>query len=51
LCRGSARKPDGRKSDGEIVADNRDRLADDCGVALDEYWNAVDRITGGKVNE
>ena len=28
----------------EIVADNRDRLADDCGVALDDYWNAVAKI-------
>jgi len=34
----------------EIVADNRDRLADNCGAALDDYWNAVDQITGGKVN-
>lgn len=25
----------------EIVADNRDRLADDCRADLDGYWNAV----------
>ena len=28
----------------EIVADNRDRLADDCQADLDDYWNAVARI-------
>lgn len=26
----------------EIVADNRDRLADDCRADLDGYWNAVE---------
>lgn len=25
----------------EFVADNRDRLADDCGADLDAYWDAV----------
>jgi len=29
----------------EIVADNRDRAADDCQADLDGYWQSVDDIT------
>ena len=28
----------------EIVADNRDRLADDCRSYLDEYWESVAEV-------
>lgn len=28
----------------EIVADNRDQLAADCGAALDAYWNLIEKV-------
>jgi cytochrome c5 len=28
----------------EIVADNRDRLADDCRETLDGYWNEIEKV-------
>jgi len=28
----------------EIVADNRDRLADDCGETLEGYWDEVEKV-------
>jgi cytochrome c5 len=28
----------------EIVADNRDRLADDCKQTLDSYWDEIEKV-------
>lgn len=28
----------------EIVADNRDQLAADCGAALDAYWDEITKV-------
>ena len=28
----------------EIVADNRDRLAVDCGAELDTYWDMIEKV-------